>query len=48
MTGLIWIACIALGYFIGKEKGRATEGLLWGLFLGIIGVIIIALRGPKT
>ena len=43
---LIWAACAVGGYFIGKDKGRAGEGLAWGLLLGVIGLIIIACRGP--
>jgi hypothetical protein len=45
---LIWIGAAALGHAIGKGKGRGTEGLLLGLFLGLIGVIIIVFLRPKT
>jgi hypothetical protein len=44
---LCWIAFAALGYAVGNSKGRATEGLLLGLFLGLIGLIIIACLKPK-
>lgn len=48
MIILIWLACAALGYVIGKDKNRETEGLLLGLLLGLIGVVIIALLKPKV
>lgn len=35
-----------IGYAIGNGKGRGVEGALWGALLGIIGVVVIALRGP--
>ena len=39
------IAPIFVGHAIGKPKGRA--GWAWGLFLGWIGVIIVALLSPR-
>lgn len=44
---LVWLACAALGYAVGHNKGRGTEGLLLGLVLGVIGVIISACLKPK-
>jgi hypothetical protein len=45
---LCWIACAALGYYIGRTKNREVLGLLLGLLLGIFGVIIILVMGPKA
>jgi hypothetical protein len=38
--------CGVAGYFIGKPKNRAVEGAVWGFLLGVIGIIIIAVRKP--
>ena len=43
-----WSGSAALGYVVGNGKGRATEGLLLGLFLGLIGVVIIVCLRPKA
>jgi hypothetical protein len=45
---LVLIGAAALGHAIGKGKGRATQGLLLGLFLGLIGIIIIVFLRPRT
>ena len=38
-----------LGYYIAKQKGRdTTEGILFGLFLGILGLIILGLLPNKS
>ncbi len=37
-----WALVAGLGYFIGTRKGRPAAGLLLGLFLGLIGIVIIA------
>jgi hypothetical protein len=29
----VWAACVALGYVVGRNKGRGTAGLLLGLLL---------------
>jgi hypothetical protein len=47
LLGIIWLACAAIGYAIGNPKGRATEGIVLGLLLGVIGVIIVACLSPK-
>ncbi len=41
---IFWIAPIFVGHAIGKPKLRA--GWAWGLFLGWLGVIIVALLSP--
>jgi hypothetical protein len=44
---IFWAIFAFAGYYIGKDKNRAGEGLALGLFLGIIGVIIIACLKPN-
>jgi hypothetical protein len=44
---LVWVACAALGFVVGRTKERGTLGLLLGLLLGIIGLIIIAVIPAK-
>lgn len=41
---ILWIVPVFVGHAIGKSKGRA--GLLYGLFLGWLGVIIVAILPP--
>ena len=43
---IVALVCAGVGYAIGNGKGRGTEGALWGFFLGVIGLIIIAVRSP--
>jgi len=43
---VFWIAPIVVGHQIGKRKGRA--GWAWGLLLGWIGVIIVAVLSPRN
>jgi hypothetical protein len=50
MVGLIivlWLACGVGGYFIGKTKDRAGQGVALGLILGVLGLIIISLMKEK-
>jgi hypothetical protein len=43
--GVIWIVSMFAGHAIGKPKNRA--GVWYGFFLGLIGVIIVALLPPR-
>lgn len=43
----ITIACALIGALIGWAKGRALAGMIWGLVLGPIGWIVIALMRSK-
>lgn len=39
---LLWVTiCGVVGYAIGKSKNRASEGVILGMFLGLIGIIIV-------
>jgi NhaP-type Na+/H+ or K+/H+ antiporter len=42
----VWPLPIYLCYRIGRRKGR-KNAWLWGVFLGWIGVIVVALSGDK-
>lgn len=35
-----------IGGIVGSSKGRRVEGVLLGLFLGVIGLILIAVMEP--
>jgi hypothetical protein len=42
----VWISCAIIGIFVGRSRGRsAYEGCLMGLFLGPIGLLMMAI-GP--
>jgi hypothetical protein len=45
---VVWVICGGIGYAIGNSKGRAGAGLALGLFLGIIGIVIIAVMQPSA
>ena len=45
---IIWIICACIGLAIGQQKGRATEGFILGLVLGLIGVLIIVIMKPAA
>ncbi|HSI86905.1 MAG: hypothetical protein ACAI35_23410 [Candidatus Methylacidiphilales bacterium] len=36
------VVCVSIGYWVGETKGRATEGILFALLLGPIGILIVA------
>jgi uncharacterized membrane protein HdeD (DUF308 family) len=40
-----WIAAVVVANKIGAKKNRA--GWAWGLFLGLIGVAIVACLSPR-
>lgn len=44
VVGLLWVLPIYVAWQIGQAKHRA--GFLWGLFLGWLGVIVVALLPP--
>ena len=43
----IWIASAIAAGVVGSAKGRAGAGWALGIFLGIIGLFIIAVLPPK-
>jgi hypothetical protein len=42
-----WALIVTAGYHVGKYKGRETAGLILTIFLGLIGLLILAFV-PKT
>lgn len=48
MLFLFWVACTIIAMLIGDSKGRSGQGFCLGLFLGILGVIIIACLPPAV
>jgi hypothetical protein len=44
---VFWIAPVVAAYAIGNRKGR-TYGWVWGLLLGWIGVVIVAVLPRKS
>lgn len=40
----MWLAAIGVGTLVGQAKGDAKQGMLWGLFLGPVGVIVAAVK----
>ena len=44
---VIAVFCMAIGGFLGSAKNRGGLGLLLGLFLGPLGVVIIAAIPPR-
>jgi len=44
---LILIACGIAGALIGQRSGHRINGMFFGLLLGPIGVLIVALWKPK-
>ena len=45
---IVWIICAFIGMGIGKGKGKRGAGFALGLFLGPIGIVIIALMKENT
>lgn len=45
---IVWIICAFIGMGIGKGKGKGGAGFALGLFLGPIGIVIIALMKENT
>lgn len=43
---IIWFLVVGAGALIGDRKGRFGEGIAWTALLGLVGLIIIALRSP--
>lgn len=41
------VVCAAVGAHIGRAKGRWVSGMIWGLALGPIGWLIVALSGAS-
>ena len=43
---ILWIVCCVVGWKIGDSKGHPVLGVVLGCFLGLIGLVIIALIRP--
>ncbi len=41
---IVWAICTYVAHEIGRPKGRI--GWVWGFFLGILGVLIVAILPP--
>lgn len=48
LSVLIWTTSAAAGAIVGASKGRASEGAVWGLLLGPIGIVIAAILSPRV
>jgi hypothetical protein len=46
VIAIFWIAPVVAAYMIGNRRGR-TYGWVWGLLLGWIGVLIVAVLPRK-
>jgi hypothetical protein len=44
----LWIAPVAVGIYIGNKRGKFAAGLLLPLFLGWIGVAIVACLSDRS
>ncbi|NMP20776.1 hypothetical protein [Sulfobacillus harzensis] len=45
---LLWVVAFFVAAWIGYKKGRQPLGIVLGLFLGWVGVLIMALVGPTS
>jgi hypothetical protein len=43
---IVTVLFAALGWYIGEQRGRGSLGLILGLFLGPIGLLIVAVMEP--
>jgi len=43
MAMIVWFAVVALGSYVGGTKNRPVLGAVLTLFLGLIGLLVIAL-----
>lgn len=43
---IVWALVVGAGGLVGDRKGRFGEGIAWTALLGLIGLVIIALRSP--
>lgn len=41
---LLWGVFVVVAVVVGASKGRAAEGLAWGVVLGPFGILIVALQ----
>lgn len=45
---VLWLAPVAVGAYMGHARGKLAAGILLPLFLGWIGVIIIACLSDRS
>jgi hypothetical protein len=45
-VGLVWLLPIIIAIDLGQSRDR--KGWMWGLFLGWLGVLILAIMRPQT
>ena len=48
VIALIWVVCAIAGALIGARSGHRINGMFFGLLLGPLGVLIVALWKPRN
>ena len=43
MMLILWLVCVVASIVVGARKGQPIGGFCWGLFLGPVGLLVVAL-----